>query len=85
MSGLDAPVSPGWSGMGCIAAYRRKRGYLALFSFKYFKHRHHLHKVKIQSCKVMSLPETHVLFVAGTSATNSLYKFIRRVSRNKEL
>lgn len=34
---------------GCIAAYRRKREVITLFSFKYFRHRHHLHKVEIQS------------------------------------
>lgn len=54
-----------------------------MFSFKYFKNRHHWHKVKIQSCKVMPLPETVFSSVACTSATNSLCKFIRRVSRNK--
>lgn len=56
---------------------------MALFSFKYFKNSHHWQKVKIQSCKVMPLPETVFSSVACTSATNSLCKFIRRVSRNK--
>ena len=62
---MDRMPPPALAGVEWAALQQtdeKERGYLALFPFKYFKKQHHLHKVKIQSCKVMPLPETRVLF-----------------------
>ena len=50
------------SGLHCSRQTKKREVIWLCFPLNILKNRHHLHKVKIQSCKVMPLPETRVLF-----------------------